>query len=58
VQQLSFPTPFGFWLYSVYRYLKNQKITPRLVWDKARETLVQNFAGYIILDGRGYDIQK
>ncbi|MDQ3042162.1 MAG: hypothetical protein M3R11_07245 [Acidobacteriota bacterium] len=55
---MTFPTPFGFWLYSVYRYLKNQKLTPRLVWDKARETLVQNFAGYIILDGRGYDIQK
>ena len=35
---------------SVYRYLKNEKLTPRLVWEKARETLVQTQDGYIIFD--------
>ncbi len=35
---------------SVYRYLKNEKLTPRLVWDKARETLVQTADGYLIFD--------
>jgi SRSO17 transposase len=35
---------------SVYRYLKNEKLTPRLVWDKARQTLAQTADGYIIFD--------
>ena len=35
---------------SVYRYLKNERLTPRLIWDKACETLVQTAAGYIIFD--------
>jgi SRSO17 transposase len=35
---------------SVYRYLKNEKLTPRLVWEKARQTLEQTADGYIIFD--------
>jgi len=35
---------------SVYRYLKNEKLTPRLIWEKARETLVQVADGYLIFD--------
>ncbi|MEJ7699161.1 MAG: transposase [Pyrinomonadaceae bacterium] len=35
---------------SVYRYLKNERLTPRLIWEKARETLEQTAAGYIIFD--------
>jgi len=35
---------------SVYRYLKNERLTPRLIWEKARETLVQTADGYIIFD--------
>lgn len=35
---------------SVYRYLKSEKLTPRLVWEKARETLVATQDGYIIFD--------
>lgn len=27
---------------SVYRYLKTEKLTPRLLWEKARETIVQS----------------
>jgi len=30
--------------------LKNERLTPRLIWEKARETLVQTAAGYIIFD--------
>ena len=35
---------------SVYRYLKQEKLTPRLVWEHAQETLVLSEAGYIIFD--------
>jgi len=35
---------------SVYRYLKNERLTPRLIWEKARQTLVQTADGYIIFD--------
>lgn len=35
---------------SVYRYLKNERLTPRLIGDKARQTLVQTADGYIIFD--------
>lgn len=35
---------------SVYRYLKNEKLTPRLVWEKARQTIIQTNDGYILFD--------
>jgi hypothetical protein len=35
---------------SVYRYLKNEKLTPRLVWEHAQETLVMSEEGCIIFD--------
>jgi hypothetical protein len=35
---------------SVYRYLKHEKLTPRLIWEKARQTLVQSPDGYLIFD--------
>jgi len=35
---------------SVYRYLKNEKLTPRLIWEQARQTLVASTAGYLIFD--------
>lgn len=35
---------------SVYRYLKNEKLKPRLVWEKARQTLVAAADGYLIFD--------
>jgi hypothetical protein len=35
---------------SVYRYLKHEKLTPRLVWDHARESLVLSKEGCIIFD--------
>jgi SRSO17 transposase len=35
---------------SVYRYLKNEKLKPRLVWEKARETILQTESGYILFD--------
>lgn len=35
---------------SIYRYLKNEKLKPRLVWEKARQTLVAIADGYIIFD--------
>lgn len=35
---------------SVYRYLKNEKLTPRLIWEKARETIVPATSGYILFD--------
>jgi SRSO17 transposase len=30
--------------------LKNEKLLPRLIWEKARQTLVQTADGYIIFD--------
>jgi DDE superfamily endonuclease len=35
---------------SVYRYLKSAKLTPRLLWEKARETLVPSADAYLIFD--------
>lgn len=35
---------------SVYRYLKSDKLTPRLVWDKAQQTLVTSPQGKLIFD--------
>jgi Transposase DDE domain len=35
---------------SVYRYLKNERLTPRLVWEHAKETLVMSKEGCIIFD--------
>jgi hypothetical protein len=35
---------------SVYRYLKNERLTARLVWEHAKETLVMSEAGCIIFD--------
>lgn len=35
---------------SVYRYLKNERLTPRLIWEKARQTIVQTADGYVIFD--------
>jgi Transposase DDE domain len=35
---------------SVYRYLKSEKLTPRLVWEHAQETLVMSNQGCIIFD--------
>lgn len=35
---------------SVYRYLKNEKLTPRLLWEKAKTTLMQSPNGYLIFD--------
>jgi hypothetical protein len=35
---------------SVYRYLKSEKLTPRLLWEKAGETLVQSAEAYLIFD--------
>jgi Transposase DDE domain len=35
---------------SVYRYLKHEKLTPRLVWEHAKETLVMSKEGCIIFD--------
>jgi hypothetical protein len=35
---------------SVYRYLKNEKLTPRLLWEKAGESLVQSAQAYLIFD--------
>lgn len=35
---------------SVYRYLKHEKLTPRLVWEHAQETLVMSEEGCIIFD--------
>lgn len=35
---------------SLYRYLKNEKLTPRLIWEKARETILQTQDGYILFD--------
>lgn len=35
---------------SVYRYLKNERLTPRLIWEKARQTIVQTAQGCVIFD--------
>jgi hypothetical protein len=35
---------------SVYRYLKHEKLTLRLIWEKAKQTLVQSPDGYLIFD--------
>ena len=35
---------------SVYRYLKNEKLTSRLLWEKVRETLIQSPEGYVLFD--------
>ena len=35
---------------SVYRYLKSAKLTPRLLWEKAQQTLVQSEHAYLIFD--------
>jgi len=35
---------------SVYRSLKREKLTPRLVWEKANHTLVATPSGYLVFD--------
>jgi len=35
---------------SVYRYLKSEKLTPRLLWEKAKQTLIESEAAYLIFD--------
>jgi hypothetical protein len=35
---------------SVYRYLKTERLTPRLLWEKVREQVVYSPAGAIIFD--------
>jgi hypothetical protein len=35
---------------SVYRYLKNERLTPRMVWEHAQKTLVMSKEGCIIFD--------
>ena len=35
---------------SVYRFLKGEKMTPSLVWEKVRPLLVQSEDGYLIFD--------
>jgi hypothetical protein len=40
---------------SIYRYLKNEKLTPPLVWKKARQTIVQTTDGYILFDDTAAD---
>jgi hypothetical protein len=35
---------------SVYRYLKSAKLTPRLLWEKAKQTLVESSDAYLIFD--------
>ena len=35
---------------SVYRYLKNDRLTPRLIREKARQTIVQSESGCILFD--------
>ena len=35
---------------SVYRYLKHERLTPRLIWEHAQETLVMSAVGCIIFD--------
>jgi hypothetical protein len=40
---------------SMYRYLKHEKLTPRLVWEHAQETLMMSKEGCIIFDDRVAD---
>lgn len=35
---------------SIYRYLKNEKLTSRLLWEKVCQTLVQSAEGYVLFD--------
>ncbi len=35
---------------SVYRYLKHERLTPRLIWEKAKQSLVEATNGYLIFD--------
>jgi hypothetical protein len=35
---------------SIYRYLKTEKLTPRLLWEKVKDTVVYSPAGAIIFD--------
>lgn len=35
---------------SVYRFLKHEKLTPSLVWEKVHPLLVQSEDGYLLLD--------
>jgi hypothetical protein len=35
---------------SVYRYLKSEKLTPRLLWEKAQQTLLESGDAYLIFD--------
>ena len=35
---------------SVYRYLKTEKLTPRLLWEKVRDQIIYSPAGAIIFD--------
>ena len=35
---------------SVYRYLKGEKLTPKLIWEKAQNTIVLDDEGYILFD--------
>jgi hypothetical protein len=35
---------------SIYRYLKSEKLTPRLVWEKATSVIEYNPNGYLIFD--------
>jgi len=35
---------------SVYRYLKNEKLTPKLIWEKVKKEITFSNNGYIIFD--------
>lgn len=35
---------------SVHRFLRDEKLTPRLLWEKVRPLLTQSFSAYIIFD--------
>lgn len=35
---------------AVYRFLKNEKLTPKLVWEKVKPLICQSAEGYIIFD--------
>lgn len=35
---------------SVYRYLKGNKLTPALIWEKVKDHLVTSENGYLIYD--------
>ena len=36
-------------------YLKNDKLTPRVIWDHNKEEVVQSKNGYILSDDTGLD---